>query len=89
MRHHRDTHGHNEIDNIAHFAAALHSGLVLPGRQDRLYTRVSTVLKRRCRTQRTEVSRGASSAIADGVSGNHQSATAEGHDNAEDPGNKH
>ena len=89
MRQHRDTHGHNEIDRIAYFAAAVHPGSVLPGRPDRLRTRVPTVLKRRCRTQRTEVSRRTSSAIADGVSRNHQSATAECHNDAEDPGHKH
>jgi hypothetical protein len=47
------------------------------------------VLKRRCRTQRTEVSCSASSAIADGVSRNHQGGTAERDDHAEDAGHQH
>jgi hypothetical protein len=89
MRQHCDTHGHNEIDRIAHFAAAVHPCTVLPRRQARLCARIPTVLKRRCRTQRTEVSRRTSSAIADGVSRNHQGGTAERHNNAEDPGDKH
>jgi hypothetical protein len=85
----RDPHGHHEVDCIADLAAAVHSGTVLPGRSHGLRTRVPTVLKRRCSTQRTEVSRSSSSVIADGVSRDHQGGTAERHNDAEDPNHKH
>ena len=85
---HRDTHGHHEVDCIAHLAAAVHAGTVLPGRQRGLGARIPTVLNRRCRTQRAEVSGSSSSAITDGVSRDHQGGTAKRHNDAEDPGHK-